>query len=97
MILRFYVTRSKEDFLRFARTKLVDVGEITIFCDYYDNDHKTTEPSIWVPVNDRYDVWQLVGEEVIGGSITETQLKALCTCLIEKLYNNGFSNGNFQS
>lgn len=96
MKLHFYATRSKEEFQRFSRTQLIEVGNKSISCDYYDETHRTTEPFIWVPVNNRYDVWQLVGEEVIRGSVKETQLKALCTKLIETLYNNGFSSGSFQ-
>lgn len=97
MKLHYLGTRSEEEFGKFPRTQLVNVGDLSIFCDYYDHDHKITEPSIWVPVNNRYDVWQLIGEAVIGDSTTEKHLKKLCVRLIESLYNNGFSSGSFQS
>lgn len=96
MKLHYLGTRSKEEFGRFPRTQLIDVSGMSISCDYYDENLIVTEPIIWIPLEDRYDVWQLAGQEVVKGSNEEKLLKTLCTKLIETLYNNGFSSGSFQ-
>lgn len=96
MVLRYFGTRSKDEYERFIKIPLVKVGELSVFSDYYDKNHKVTEPTIWIPINNYYDVWQLIGEEVIQGASTEKQFKTICTNLLEQLYGNGFSSGNFQ-
>ena len=98
MFLHFSCVRSAEDFNKgFFKEELVSVNGVKVYCQELSTEIEVTEPCIWISVNGQYDVWQLQNETIVKDSNRYEVFKKLCESLVNKLYLQGFSNGNFRS